>query len=152
MSTTRLERLVRAPRAQVYRVLIDPSAVAQWMVPEGMTSRVHDFDAREGGAFHISLTYESPAQQGKSSAHTDTYHGVFVKLVPDREVVQTMEFETDDPSMRGAMTTRFELADAAHGGTLVTAVHENLPAGVNSVDNELGWNMALDKLAKLVEG
>lgn len=132
-------------------MLIDPAAVAQWMVPEGMTSRLHEFDAREGGAFRISLTYESPAQQGKSSAHTDTYHGVFVKLVPDREVVQTMEFETDDPSMRGAMTTRFELTDAADGGTLVTAAHENVPAGVSSVDNELGWNMALDKLAQLVE-
>ena len=40
----------------VYRALIDASAVAHGKVPTGMTSQVHVFDAREGGAFRISLT------------------------------------------------------------------------------------------------
>jgi len=30
------------------------------MVPEGMTSEVHAFDARDGGEFRISLTYDTP--------------------------------------------------------------------------------------------
>ena len=48
-----------------------------------MTSHVHVFDAREGGLFRISLTYDQPTATGKTSAHTDTYGGRFVKLVPD---------------------------------------------------------------------
>ena len=53
------------------------------MVPTGMTSHVHAFDAREGGAFRISLAYDAPTGTGKTTAHTDTYHGRFVKLVTD---------------------------------------------------------------------
>ena len=49
--STRLRRHLRAPRAHVYRALVDPGAVAAWMVPTGMRSEVHAFDAREGGAF-----------------------------------------------------------------------------------------------------
>jgi hypothetical protein len=30
------------------------------MVPESMTSHVHSFEAREGGEFRISLTYDAP--------------------------------------------------------------------------------------------
>jgi hypothetical protein len=39
----------------VYRARLDPHAAATWMVPDGMTSHVHEFDAREG-CFRISLT------------------------------------------------------------------------------------------------
>jgi uncharacterized protein YndB with AHSA1/START domain len=151
MSTIRMDKHIHAPRARVYRALIDPSAVARWMVPDGMTSRVHTFDAREGGAFRISLTYQAPDAQGKSGAHTDTYHGRFVKLLPDSELVQSMEFETDQPALRGEMTLRIALTDAADGGTLLSASHENVPEGVPPADNELGWQMSLAKLAALVE-
>ena len=78
-----MSRHIRAPRARVYAVLLDPVAVQQWMVPDGMTSEVHEFDAREGGAFRISLTYDEPTRSGKTSAHTDTHHGRFVRLVPE---------------------------------------------------------------------
>ena len=71
MSTKRVVQRTTASRAAVYRACLDPRAVAQWMVPDGMTSEVHDFDAREGGTFRISLTYDSPTETGKSSANTD---------------------------------------------------------------------------------
>lgn len=64
------------------------------MVPTGMTSRVHAFDAREGRSFRISLTYDSPAAAGKTTAHT-------VKLVTNEQVVEVVEFETTDPALRG---------------------------------------------------
>ncbi len=83
---------MNAPRPIVYRALLDPQAVATWMVPTGMTSHVHAFDVREGGSFRISLTYDSPAAAGKTSAHTDTYHGRFVKLVTNEQVVEVVEF------------------------------------------------------------
>lgn len=150
-SSTRITRHLKAPRGQVYRALVDPRDVAAWMVPDEMTSQVHVFEAREGGRFRISLTYDQPTGAGKTTAHTDTYHGQFVRLVPGEQVVEVMEFETADPAMRGEMTVTFTLSDA-DGGTELHAVHDHLPPGIAPADNELGWRMSLDKLAALVEG
>jgi uncharacterized protein YndB with AHSA1/START domain len=151
MSTTHITRHIRAPRAAVYRALPDPDAVVRWKVPDGMACQVHAFDAREGGAFRISLPYDAPAGTGKTTAHADTYHGHFERLVPNEQVVEVDEFETTDPAMAGAMTITIALADAADGGTDLVAAHEGLPPGVSPADNETGWRMALAKLAALVE-
>jgi uncharacterized protein YndB with AHSA1/START domain len=149
MSATRISRRVNAPRASVYRALLDARAVARWMVPDGMTSHVHAFDAREGGSFRISLTYEAPTGTGKTTAHTDTFHGRFMKLVANEQVVEVVEFETTDPALRGEMTITYTLVDA-NGGTEVLAVHDGLPPGLSTADNEIGWRMSLAKLAALV--
>ena len=150
MNSTRITRHINAPRAKVYRALLDASAVAKWLVPDGMTSQVHDFNACEGGAFRISLTYDAPTITGKTSAHTRTSHGRFVKLVPNKKVVEVVEFETTDPAMRGEMTITFSLVDS-NGGTDVIGVHDGLPPGLSPADNEKGWRMSLGKLANLVE-
>ena len=151
MRSTRVSRRVNAPRAAVYRALLDPAAVAAWKVPTGMTSQVHAFDAREGGSFSISLTYDEPTGAGKTSARTDSYHGRFMKLVPNEQVVEVVEFETADPAMRGEMTITTTLADAPGGATDIVAVHEGLPPGLPIADNEAGWREALAKLAALLE-
>ena len=151
MSSTRLVRRIAAPRATVYRALLDAQDVAVWMVPDGMTSEVHSFDARVGGEFRISLTYTSPATTGKTTAQTDTFHGQFVELVLDERVVETVEFETPNPDMQGEQTITITLAEAPGGGTELTAEHANLPRGLSETDNELGWSMSLGKLAKLAE-
>jgi uncharacterized protein YndB with AHSA1/START domain len=150
MSATRISRRVNSPRANVYRALLDERAVAMWMVPTGMTSHVHTFDGREGGSFRISLTYDSPTGTGKTTAHTDTFHGRFVTLVTNEQVVEVVEFETTDLALRGEMTITYTLADA-DGGTDVLAVHDGLPSGLSIADNEVGWRMSLGKLAALVE-
>ena len=150
MTSTRTTQHIRAPRATVYRVLLDAEAVATWKVPDGMTCEVHQFDSREGGELRVSLTYDEPTRIGKSIAHTDTYHGRFVKLVPNEQVVEVDEFETTDPALRGEMTITITLADT-DGGTDLIAVHDGLPPGVSTADNEVGWRLALAKLAALVE-
>jgi uncharacterized protein YndB with AHSA1/START domain len=116
MRATRISLRLNAPRARVYRALVDGSA-ATWMVPVG-----------------------------------DMRHGRFVKLVPDEQVVQALEFETTDPALRGEMTVSFTLVDAEAGrATDVVAVHDRLPPGLSAADNETGWRMSLAKLAALVE-
>jgi uncharacterized protein YndB with AHSA1/START domain len=94
---TRVSRHMDAPRARVYDALIDPKAIEKWKVPSGMTAHVHEFDGREGGTFRISLTYDTPTRVGKTTARTDTYHGRFIKLVPNELLVEVDEFETADP-------------------------------------------------------
>ena len=147
MSSTRIRRHLDAPRANVCCALLDARAVAMWMVPTGMTSHVHTFDPRARGASRISLTYGAPIGTGKTTAHTDRYHGRFVKLVPNEQVV---EFETADPALQGEMAIAIVLTDA-DSGTDVLAVHEGLPPGLSTDDNEAGWRSSLAKLAALVE-
>ena len=115
-----------------------------------MSSNVHTFDAREGGGFRISLTYEDPSRAGKTAGHTDTYHGYFQRLVPNRQVVEVVEFETTDFEMLGEMTITTTLEDI-EGCTEVSVVYGGLPEGVSEADNEAGTAMALSKLAALVE-
>jgi uncharacterized protein YndB with AHSA1/START domain len=151
MATTRVTRHINAPRPDVYRALIEPESVQRWMVPDGMSSTVDEFDATVGGAFRISLTYDDPAAVGKTGGATDTFHGTFVKLVPFVRVVQSIEFESDDPTMQGEMRVTYTLTDASDDGTDVVGLHDGLPPGVRPEDNELGWTLSFDKLAALLE-
>jgi uncharacterized protein YndB with AHSA1/START domain len=150
MTRTRVVRRISAARESVYRALVDADAVAAWRVPDGMAAVVHAFDARVGGTFRVSLTYESPEGRGKTAARTDTYHGRFLELVPKERVVEELEFETSDPALAGLMRMTTTMTDA-DGGTDVVVLHEGIPAGISLVDNEIGTRMALDKLAALVE-
>lgn len=102
------------------------------------------------GPFRISPTYDEPTGTGKATAHTDTFHGRFVKLVPNEQVVELVEFETDDPALRGEMTIPIRLTNA-NGDTHVAAVHDGQPPGLSTTDNQTGWQSSLAKLAALVE-
>jgi uncharacterized protein YndB with AHSA1/START domain len=150
VASTRVTRLINAPRERVYEALLDPAAVARWKVPGDMNCEVHEFDAREGGTIRISLTYDAPDRVGKTAGRTDTYTGRFVTLVPNELIVEADEFVTDDPALRGEMLITIQLSDAADATELV-AVHDGLPEGVRPADNEVGWREALARLAALVE-
>ena len=148
MSTTRVSAQLRAPRSAVYRALTDPATIARWRFPGGMTSVV---EPQEDGGFRVTLTYEAPDAQGKTTAHSDSYRARFTRLVPGELVVEVDEFETADPLLAGEMTMTITLRER-DGATELLAVHEGVPPGVAPEDNELGWRMALDRLAALVEG
>ena len=135
----------------MYAALLDPTAVERWRVPDDMRAEVHEFDAREGGRFRVSLTYVDD-RPGKTTGGTDTYAGTFTRLDPDLVVVETMAFESDDEAMTNPMTMTTTLADAPDGGCLVTMVHEGVPDALRPEDNEVGMTMALDHLAQYVEG
>ena len=61
-----------------------------------MKARVHTFDAREGGAYRMSLEYDDAnhSARGKTSEHADVVKGRFLELVPDERVVEVVEFES----------------------------------------------------------
>ena len=150
--TTKVSRIIKAPRPQVYRALLDPEAVPTWLHPEGMSCQVHAFEPREGGRFHLSLTYLEPSQagEGKTSDRTDAFRGRFVRLVPDQLVVEAIEFDSSSDRFSGEMTITISLEDVA-GGTRITWLHEGVPEAISPRDNEAGSTMALENLARLLE-
>jgi uncharacterized protein YndB with AHSA1/START domain len=146
----RVTRHVNAPRPAVYAALTHGDAVATWRVPAGMSAHVHEFDARPGGRFRISLSYDAPDGVGKSEGRTDTYHGCFTELLVNERVVEQIEFETADAALATVMTMTTILTDA-DGGTDVTMLHDGIPDAIPASDNETGTRMALANLARLVE-
>jgi uncharacterized protein YndB with AHSA1/START domain len=150
LNTTRTTRHINAPPAADYAALVNAQSLAAWRSPDDMHCEVHEFEVREGGTFRISLTYDTPTGTGKTTPHTDTYHGHISQLVPGEKVVEVVEFESADPTMAGLMTVTTLLSEA-DGGTDVVVLHEDIPDGVTPADNEVGTRMALAKLAALVE-
>lgn len=150
--STRVSRLIKAPREVVYRAFLEPDAVASWLPPDGMKGQVHVLEPRVGGKFRVSLTYLNPEESlgGKTSADTDTTQGRFVELIPKEKIVWMTEFESEQPEFAGEMKIIWSLADA-DGGTEVTVVCEDIPVGIRLEDNELGSKLSLQKLAAFVE-
>lgn len=151
-NTTSVSRIISASPQAVYQAFLNPNSVASWLPPDTMTATVHNFDAREGGAIHMSLHYpdSDTTSQGKSSEHTDTFKGLFSELIPNEKIVWAVQFESDDASFSGKMTVSWILAPSGNG-TQVTALCENIPSGIRPEDNEEGSRSTLEKLAAFVE-
>ena len=54
--TVRLHRVLKAPPERVYKAFLDGEAMAKWLPPNGFTGKVHQMDARVGGAYKMSFT------------------------------------------------------------------------------------------------
>jgi uncharacterized protein YndB with AHSA1/START domain len=151
-NSTRVSKIVKAPRKTVYRAFLDREAVASWLPPNNMTGDVHVFEPREGGRFRISLMYQDPKHSlaGKTSQHTDIPQGRFVELIPDTKIVEVVEFESQKPEFAGEMEIIVSLADV-DGGTEVRMHCQDIPPGMRPEDNEQGCKESLQKLALLLE-
>lgn len=150
--TDTASRVIKASPQTIYRAFVDPEAWVSWLPPEGMQGHMYEFDARNGGAYRMSLTYVGTdhATPGKTSEHADIVQGKFLKLVPDEQIVQAVEFESDDPAFAGTMTMTWTLA-AVPQGTEVTIVCEHVPEGIRQEDHDLGLRSSLENLAAYAE-
>ncbi len=76
-ASTVVSRVLDAPREAVYRAYLDRDSLAAWLPPDAMTGVVHTFDAREGGAFSMSLVYpegDRSARGKTTESHTLRQH------------------------------------------------------------------------------
>jgi uncharacterized protein YndB with AHSA1/START domain len=81
----RLTRDFSATRAQLFRAHTDPALFAQWVGPDGMTTRIERWDATTGGSWRYVAV-----RDGTEYA----FHGCFHDIRPAR-IVQTFTFEGD---------------------------------------------------------
>jgi uncharacterized protein YndB with AHSA1/START domain len=150
--SSRTSRVIKAPREALYRAFTDPAALAVWLSPGEMTGKVHEFDARVGGGYRMSLFYPSSEQanRGKTSEREDRFTARFVELTPPMRIVQAITFDSDDPAFSGEMKMVVTL-DESEDGTEVTIVFEGIPSGIRPEDNEAGTRSSLEKLARYLE-
>jgi uncharacterized protein YndB with AHSA1/START domain len=79
----RITRDFNATPAQLVRAHTDPDLFLQWVGPNGMTTKIDQWDARTGGSWR----YVSVADGGQFA-----FRGCFHEIRPDR-IVQTFTYE-----------------------------------------------------------
>lgn len=78
-------------------------------------------DPRVSGAFRMSFYTATKSWR-------NTFGGRYVELVPNKRIVHTDRFETDDPSLQGEMRATINHTPAPEG-TLVEIEQSGIPAG-----------------------
>ncbi|MFC4333798.1 SRPBCC domain-containing protein [Salininema proteolyticum] len=145
-----IERVIRAPRATVWKAWTTPELFAQWWIPEPYTCRVDEFAPHAGGGFVTAMSEDG-------SAFTPHMDAAFLVVEEARRLVFT---NAVDSTLRPAnplpvpVTGEVTLADhddgilyrivARHGDPEARARHEEL----GLVD---GWGLVTAQLAALTE-
>lgn len=104
----RMTRQFNATPEQLFRAHTDPALFARWVGPDGMHTRIEEWDARSGGSWRYVAT-----RDGQQYA----FRGCFHDVRPDR-IVQTFTFE-GQPEGVALETLRFE--ELGEGRTLLRA-------------------------------
>lgn len=140
-NTVRLHRVLRAAPDCIYRAFLDPDAMAKWLPPNGFTGKVHQMDAKVGGAYKMSFTNFTTGK-----AHS--FGGKYLELVPHERIRYTDIF--DDPNLPGEIQATITLKKVSCG-TDLNILQEGLPDAIPLEACYLGWQESLTLLAKLVE-
>ena len=139
--TVKLHRVFRAPPERVYKAFLDADALAKWLPPNGFTCKVHQMDARVGGAFRMSFT-------NFSTGESHSFGGEYLELKPHERLRYTDKF--DDPNLPGVIQVAIVLKKVSCG-TEVSIVQEGIPDAIPVEACYLGWQDSLVLLGKLVE-
>lgn len=144
-----VSQFVAAPPQAVWAAFMDPAVLAEWLPPAQMTGVIHDFEARVGGGYRMSLFYppDETVFRGKSAEREDRVAVRFVELSPPRRIVQAVAFESPDAAFHGEMTMTWTFTPR-DGGTLATVASANLPPGLRAEDNDEGARLSLAQLAR----
>src|SRR5258708_9245212 len=93
-NTVRLHRVLRSPPERIYRAFLDADAMAKWLPPNGFTGKVHQMDAKVGGAYKMSFTNFTTGQ-------SHSFGGPYVELKPNERIRYPDKFH--DPHLPGEM-------------------------------------------------
>jgi len=135
-----IERVIEAPRDQVYAAWTDPAQMKQWFGPENVQTRDLIADARVGGTFRWDVTNPEGEEM--------TMRGEYRELQPGKKIVFTWQWADDEDWENHVSIVTVELADA-DGGTELRLTHEQLPNEESRDGHTRGWESALDKLERL---
>jgi uncharacterized protein YndB with AHSA1/START domain len=140
-NTVRLHRVLRATPEKIYRAFLDADAMAKWLPPHGFTGKVHQLEAKVGGAYRMSFTNFTTGQ-------SHAFGGRYLELVPNERIRHTDTF--DDPNLPGEMQTTVSLRPVSVG-TEVHIEQDGIPGAIPVEACYLGWQESLALLAQLVE-
>jgi uncharacterized protein YndB with AHSA1/START domain len=133
--------VLRSTPERIYRAFLDADAMAKWLPPNGFTGRVHQLDAKVGGAYKMSFT-------NFTTGTSHSFGGTYSELTPHERIRYTDKF--DDPNLPGEMETTIVLKKV-FCGTDLSITQQGVPAAIPAEACYLGWQESLTLLANLVE-
>ncbi|SIO46950.1 SRPBCC domain-containing protein [Chitinophaga niabensis] len=149
--TDTASRIIMASPETLYQAHLDPTAIAAWRPPKGMSCRIYAFNPQEGGTYRMAFIYDDKEQaHGKTTEHEDVFTGRFLELIPNKKIVEVVSFESADPAFAGEIkfSTTFT---AVASGTEVDVIAENVPPGIKREDHQAGMDSSLQNLAEFTE-
>ena len=150
--TDRASRLIMAPADLVYRALVDPAMVVEWLPPRGARGSIDEFDPRPGGAFRMTLTFEdSEPHKRKINVKNRCGEGTVCRTRSEPPDHPEICVRFRDPAFAGTMTMTWTLKPRVEG-TVLTVTAEDVPVGIRAEDHEAGMASSLSNLAALIEG
>jgi uncharacterized protein YndB with AHSA1/START domain len=146
----RIGRIIRAPRARVWKAWTDPRDLARWWLPAPLHCRVEQLDVTPGGAFVTSMSEDGQA----FSPHLDA---CFLVVDPGDRIVFTNALDSRwRPAKPAPVSMTAEIAFADHpDGTDYRVVVRHADANSRTQHERLGfadgWGTVATQLAALVE-
>ncbi|MBI2610339.1 SRPBCC domain-containing protein [Candidatus Kaiserbacteria bacterium] len=135
-----ITRTFDAKPEEVFEAWIDPKMVAQWYGPEGFTNEIHEFDAREGGVYH--LTMKGP------NGETHPLRGVFKTIQRPTKLVLTWQWQNGEAwGTETIVTVEFK---AMGNKTEMTMMHSGFADEKQKEMHDQGWSSSFGKLDKVV--
>lgn len=143
-----IERIIKAPRAAIWKAWTDPRSLEQWFVPEPARCRVVELDLRPGGALRTEISEDD-------RPFAPHLNACLLAVEPQERLVFTDALTpgwrpAEQPFMTAVITledhpdgTRY-VAYAMHKSDADRAKHEQL--GFFE-----GWGTVAEQLAQLVE-
>ena len=147
--TLTISRLIKAPPALVWRAWAEPAHFAKWWIPAPIECQIVKMDMRPGGGFETRMR----EGDGPFNPHVT---GCFLDIVPQQRIVfTTVLAEGWQPFEPWLAITAIMTLHPSEGGTLYRSeVLHRSAADATKHDEmgfQLGWGMAIDQMAALVE-
>jgi len=138
-----ISRIVRAPRAALWRAWTDPDLLKEWWCPKPWTTEVRAFDLRPGGAFYTFM-------RGPDGGTSDN-PGSFLEVVPQARIVFTSMLTAGwRPAVPWlGFTAIITMADeGGHTRYVATVMHPDQATAERHDKMGFfdGWNTCIDQL------
>ena len=140
-NTVSILRIIKAPPERVFRAFTEPDAKVRWEPPFGFVGKVHEWDLRVGGRYHMSFI-------NFSTGTSHSFGGEFLELVENEKIVVSDAF--DDPNLTGTMRTSATMRPVING-TELKIEQTGVPSAIPLEFCYAGWQESLLQLAQLVE-
>lgn len=152
MPDLHLHRILKAPRAAVWRCWTDAEHVPYWFAPKPVVVSVLGLDVRPGGIFHITMEMDGKDLGGVP--------GCFLEVVPEERLTWTSALGPDfrpigDDRAAFLFTASITLADHPEGTDYrVVARHKDDAAAQahEEMGFSQGWGIVADQLGAYAAG
>ena len=135
-----LTRLLKAPRALVFRAFIEPERMKQWWVPRGFTLLSCALDLREGGAWRMRI-------KSDQTGAIQTEVGVYREIREPERLVFTHAWVRANGTLTQTTLITVRFTERA-GRTEVSFRQEDFASAAACLSHEEGWSTSLAQLTE----